>query len=214
MRTILPIDDINKVYEISDRYIRYIAKHNIDAYEEALGYLNLARPKKIVDYCGEMYEELYGFAFNTYLRLANEVLKKYGGKQTDSSFLHKLFSFPDPVTRFIFKNEAERKRGRLEESLIATDNRADALGKALKDWSRTVNQLTISVTDAALVQAYKDNGVRFVKWVAVKDTRCCEECFEYDGKIFPIDKIPAKPHWNCRCRLIGMIDDGRSNKAD
>jgi hypothetical protein len=55
------------------------------------------------------------------------------------------------------------------------------------------------ITDEAVMQAYKHDKVRKVRWRAENDTNTCYICESSDGKIYPIDKVPADPHPLCRC---------------
>ena len=75
------------------------------------------------------------------------------------------------------------------------------IDKAIRYWSQQCGQYAIDFTDLALMQAFEDAGVEEVEWVTEKDERVCSTCGPMDGKIFPIDDTPAKPHPNCRCHL-------------
>jgi SPP1 gp7 family putative phage head morphogenesis protein len=44
-------------------------------------------------------------------------------------------------------------------------------------------------------------GIEEVEWVAEDDSRTCKICRERNGKVYKIDEIPPKPHYNCRCTL-------------
>ena len=60
----------------------------------------------------------------------------------------------------------------------------------------------IEVVDRAMIDNFKEQGVKKVMWITTPDERACLECLAMDRKIYPIDKVPAKPHPNCRCRLL------------
>lgn len=122
---------------------------------------------------------------------------------------------PDLVTGYRFDRETERKTQRLAEALIAEAERqsygtggAGSAGKdqlidrAIRDWSKQVGQYTIGITDDALMEAYEAAEMPEVMWVSVPDNRRCSECKERDGKIYPLNEVPPKPHWGCRCRWI------------
>ena len=34
----------------------------------------------------------------------------------------------------------------------------------------------------------------------------CEYCEPRDGKVYPVIAVPPKPHLNCRCRLIPVLN--------
>ena len=96
----------------------------------------------------------------------------------------------------------DRKRSRLLEALIATRGDPAEVEMALTYWSKMVAEYAVEITDAATLQALKDMGVTKVKWYTEKDERVCKTCRERHGKIYPIDEVPAKPHWGCRCYIV------------
>ena len=105
----------------------------------------------------------------------------------------------DFVTLYRFDNEVERKAQRLAEALSATDRWNDEIDKALRYWTLQVGQYAINAVDRARLQAFKDAGVKRVRWNTEKDERVCNECNALDGKVFDIDDAPAKMHIRCRC---------------
>jgi SPP1 gp7 family putative phage head morphogenesis protein len=58
----------------------------------------------------------------------------------------------------------------------------------------------LEAVDNATLDGYKDSGVDEVEWHTNIDGRECKVCRERNGKIYKIDKVPPKPHRNCRCR--------------
>jgi SPP1 gp7 family putative phage head morphogenesis protein len=63
-------------------------------------------------------------------------------------------------------------------------------------------QAGIEVEDEAIKTVFKKAGIKKGKWVAEKDDITCSVCRDRDGKIYPIDSIPAKPHRSCRCYIV------------
>lgn len=126
-----------------------------------------------------------------------------------------LLSQTDFVTLYRFNTETERKAQRLIEAmaLVADENavrgmigtpeeiRNVLIDQAMKQWTKQLGQYAINVTDAAIMQALDDAGVKGVIWVTERDQRVCADCHQLDGRWFPLDEVPAKPHWNCRCRV-------------
>ena len=108
----------------------------------------------------------------------------------------------DEVTLYRFLPEADRKKDRLVEALIASHNKNEEIDKALKLWSRQVAQFADNAVMMATIHGYKDAGVEKVRWVSEKDERVCPTCDERDGHVYPIDKIPPVPHPRCRCILV------------
>lgn len=105
----------------------------------------------------------------------------------------------NPVTRYRFNEELERKAYRLAESMEIAENRNLEIDRALKQLSRQAGQYAILATDMALLIAFEDAGAEEAEWVTRKDERVCHECRALDGKVFPIDRFPDKPHIGCRC---------------
>ena len=154
----------------------------------------------------------YEIAFEAYIlalwlcgiegREAHEMAEKAITEKWIDRFLEE----PDPVTKYRFDTETERKAYRLAEALEVSHQRNADIDKALRDWSRQTGQYAVDVTDEAVIQAYRDAGIKKVRWVSEKDDRVCGVCIEYNGNVYPIDKVPTKPHWGCRCRLVPVKD--------
>ena len=110
-----------------------------------------------------------------------------------------LLSEYDPVTRYVYTHEVERKRMRLAEAYIASNGDSREVKKALRLWSNMIRQYSIAITDEALLLTYKKAGVEYVKWITEEDERRCGQCAERHGKVYRIDNVPPKPHMGCRC---------------
>lgn len=119
----------------------------------------------------------------------------------------------NPVTKYVYVTEAERKRARFFEALVA-----DAEAKQRREmendyraaenaWIRQTRQAMIDIEDRAAITAYKDAGVRKVRWISQQDDKVCKECGRLDGLIFAIDAVPDKPHYNCRCTIEPVTDE-------
>lgn len=105
----------------------------------------------------------------------------------------------DPVTLYQFSTEVERKKQRTVEAIIASHNKAEVIDRALRLWTLQTSHYAIKSVDDATIGAYKDAGVEKVMWNAEYDEKVCSVCRNRDGKIYPINKVPQKPHYNCRC---------------
>ena len=173
----------------------------------------------------EAKERLYDVSFEAYLLglaladIRGEKANRMAEKAITPDWVDALLREPDFVTGYEFEAETERKRDRLIESLASvavvlaarggntdisggTDARID---KALRDWSRMFGQEAIGATDSAVAEALEDAEITRVMWISQKDQRVCTECHRLDGQIFPLDEVPPKPHWGCRCRL-GVVN--------
>lgn len=106
---------------------------------------------------------------------------------------------PNALTKYIYSNEVTRKRDRLVEALQSTGGNPEEYDKAARYWTLMTGWYAVEVTDATVLKAWKERGVKRVRWRTEHDDKVCEVCRGLDGEIFDIDKIPTKPHPNCRC---------------
>ena len=121
----------------------------------------------------------------------------------DEAFIEEFFEEYNPVTKYVFKNEINRKNSRLFESVVAsTKERHQSYKTAENLLTRQVKQYAVELEDAVAKKVYKDLGVEKVMWVAENDYKTCGVCSELDGEIFPLNEAPPKQHYNCRCVLI------------
>jgi F0F1-type ATP synthase assembly protein I len=111
------------------------------------------------------------------------------------------------VTGYIYKREAERKRLRLNEQMLTAreyDDRQmlnDSLRRSANLWWTQTMQYGITVVDKATLQAYKDMGVKRVRWKTQVDGHECAECRNRNNVIYKLSKVPEKTHYGCRCYL-------------
>lgn len=153
----------------------------------------------------------YQIAFNAYIaaqvlsgRSKNEAEEEAEDTITEDWVLDMLEDY-DEVTLYQFLPEAQRKKQRLVEALIASHKRNAEVDKALRYWTLQVSQYAIKSVDEATLKAYKDAGVKYVMWNTEEDERVCPVCRPLDGKVFPINKAPKKQHYSCRCYLSPVI---------
>lgn len=117
----------------------------------------------------------------------------------------------DPVTGYVYDREAERKKARTAESMVAgqkSRNRAfyaQSVDRSRNLWFTQTKQYADDVAEQTAMTVWKKAGVKYVKWVTAADEKVCEKCRPLDGKIFPIDKAPDKQHYNCRCLKIPYL---------
>lgn len=180
-------DEVNVIQTVSRVYRTQAKKARRKYYEVAFeGYL-------MALYLYELYgKDAY--------RMADDALT--------AEWLDMLLGRPDPVTKYSFDAETERKATRLAEAIEASPAPAQEVEKALRYWSKQLGQYAINATDEAMMQAYEDAGVEEVMWLTAEDERVCAECGPRHGKIYPIDKVPPKPHWGCRCILVPVKRSG------
>lgn len=193
------------MYEYTDKIIRYLTKQIIRTFGKAKVLLLSFDELNVLDYSAEMYKYLREITFTAYWKLAEYVYHKNlpkgaKGKITEAWLRDFLASY-DPVTKYVYDHEVDRREARFAESVIASINRAKEIEAGMRSWSRMVNQYAIGVTDASALKAYADGGVERVIWITEDDEKRCSECKKREGNIYDIAKVPPKPHPGCRCKL-------------
>ena len=136
--------------------------------------------------------------------LAKETLMPSEDTIDEMAEMHitKLLSEPNEVTHYTYDTEVYRKRDRAKEAINSVNGKVlkqIEMDKHLRYWNRQTVWYTDLASDDATVTALKDAGVKHVEWVAQKDEKVCGVCRGRNGEIYPIDKLPVKPHPNCRC---------------
>lgn len=113
----------------------------------------------------------------------------------------KVLGKPNDITHYTYNNEVDRKRERTTEAVNSSTDKKKEFHRGLVYWSQMSSEYADIVTDEATLEAFRDSGVKKVRWVTEQDDRVCKVCGPRDGKVYPIDKVPPQPHWGCRCRL-------------
>lgn len=154
---------------------------------------------------------LLDVAENAYKEVCEDE-EKPAKKKLGTKWLLAFLALYDPVTRYVYEHEVERKRARFFEAFVAdlqAGNRRGILDDyktAMNAWIRQTRQYMTNAEDAAVIQAFKDTGVKKVRWIAEKDDRTCKICRNMDGNIYPITDVPDKVHYNCRCTVEAVRD--------
>ena len=206
------------VYGPADDAIRRMNRQNLKAFDR----LRLMKKDEVnlitevnkvyresVKYARQIYYEV---AFQAYItaaviaRMDNREATKNANRRISLDWVDDMLEEIDFVTLYRFDHEAERKAQRLAEALEATDKRNDEIDKALRYWTLQVGQYAINVTDRARMEAFRDAGVKRVRWNIEKDQRVCQTCHALDGKVFRIEDFPPKQHYSCRCFGTPVFD--------
>ena len=115
----------------------------------------------------------------------------------------------DPVMHYKFYDEADRKRSRLfeaVESVRTSAERKKQIDIGMRYWVKQFEQTADNLVDDVVLQAYRDNGVKYVMWQIMNDAKVCNDCYKRNGKIYPIDSPLLRAlHWNCRCWWIPIM---------
>lgn len=181
--------------------LRMVRRFNHLKTKSVLEFDELNDLRSDVDKC---YKECLREIRQAYLDIARHYYKEANGDDDSVIDLiwikHFLGGF-DPVTKYIFDTETDRKRARAFEAIAVTKNPAE-VDKALKLFHNQVKQWADEVTDEATMDAYRSKGIKKVKWKTEEDSRVCAECGERNNEIYPINSVPDKPHIGCRCYLL------------
>lgn len=189
------------MYEYTDKIVLIARKRFIRVFNRYKAQLHIDE-LNVLKQSEALYDELEEIAIHFFLRIAKRYYRGYVRKphtDIDRDWLLDLLEDYEPTVEYVYTHEVERKRARFAESVIATANKTKAVDTALRYWNDMFTQFAILTTDKAVINAYKDNGIKRVKWYTEEDERVCKKCSALDGKVFDIDKIPPKPHWSCRC---------------
>lgn len=157
----------------------------------------------------KLYKEFTELFIKAYLRIARNAYLRHSDKkredEIDREWIIEFLLAYDEVAKYVFMHEMERKQARFAEALIASKNKSKEVDTALHLLARQAMQAAIEITDEAVNKAYKDNGVKKVRWVTEGDERVCIECMERDGKVYILKNLPPKPHYGCRCYTVAVI---------
>ena len=189
------------MYEYTDKVIKYIDKQLIERFSKMRSLISLDE-MNVLQLVNETFSEVNEIVRKQYLRLAKDAFRKearYNSDIIDDYWLDVVLDEYDPVTKYVYSNEYDRRRARLYEALMSSNTKTKEIGSALKSLSLMLRQYAIKITDKATLLALLENNVKFVKWNAESDSRTCGICSKRDGKIYEITDVPAKPHLNCRC---------------
>lgn len=203
----MQLDELNG-YEYTDKVVRYVSLRFIRMFNQTKLWKK-KKPKELIDDFLEFYEDLMMIAEDAYLEIAKYYYKPEEKKtEIDKKWVRAILNDYDPVTKYVFTQETDRKRSRFTEAYIASEGAEEEITTALKLWSNQVRQFADTVTDLAILQAMKDDGIKKGQWMTEEDERVCAVCLDRRGKIYPLSKIPAKPHHGCRCWI--KVVNGKS----
>lgn len=191
-------------YEIADKTIALLNRKAIKRFQKAKSECSLFHfdELNVIQVMKTLYQNLKADNQKAFLDLAQLVyigIYNVPSKEPDLSWLLALLREYDPVTKYVYEHEVDRKRDYATEAIIAAPRKAEQFRKALSKWAQFTSYYADEVEWKATIKAFKDSGVKKVEWHTREDERVCSECGPMDGKIYPIDDIPPRPHWGCRC---------------
>ena len=189
------------MYKKTDRLISAMDKMLIRLFASAKAQLSLDEIN-VLETISRLYADADSIIRRVLRRIALETYSQYvseSKREIDNDWIEYYLAEYDPTSKYIYNNELDRKRARLVEAVIASDNNVAELDAALKSISLMGRIYAVRITDEAALAAYRDNGAEYVMWESEDDSKVCPVCLERDGTIYTIDTLPRKPHINCRC---------------
>lgn len=196
------------MYEEADKIIAYMNKRFIRLFN-TLKSIKFDE-QNVLGKTKEVYKECTDIAYKCYRALAEKII----GDDDDGLIEPLLLGILDgysPTLKFIYNHEVERKEKRCAEGLIATQEPKE-VDTHLKQWTNMTSQVADDVEYYANIDNYVREGYTEVQWKTEHDEKVCPECAKLSNQIFPIDKIPPKPHYRCRCWVIPYGEPDEDNR--
>ena len=199
------------MYEYTDKIILSMRKQFIRLFNK-MKTLASFDELNVIQSSQALYKELEDIVYKNLLLIIKHAYKVHADETIDDivamAWLREWLNDYNPVAKYVFAHEVERKRARFVEALVVSDTKVKEIETALRYWSQMVTWFAIDATDKATLEAYKAKGVEQVMWVTIDDERRCSSCGKRHGKIYKITEIPPKPHLGCRCYWIprGVTD--------
>ena len=201
----------NDIFRHADKSLMVILNDmskRFQKFSTTLGFdeLNVIETRKAVN---AMYKAIDALIQREYRKIARAAYQEAGGSEDDFDpyeFVYAMLHAYDPLSDFVYTREYTRKRDRLFEGIIATQTGNQEMRKVLKRGldvlANQARQYADNITVQARIQAFKDVGVRYVRWVTEDDERVCSVCNPRHNVVYRIDELPEIPaHWHCRCIL-------------
>lgn len=195
-------------YSKTDKTIAYLIKQYTKLFRRVTSFDEL----NVISVSHEIYDEALKVTEQEVTRLVKVVYDSYReSEEIPASKAHDmvmaLITRNSPVTKYIYKNELERKRSRFAEGVISSDTPREEVERAKRLLIALNKQFADDATFDAVVQAYTDDGVKRVRWITAVDDRRCKECKAMHGKVFDIGNVPPKPHLHCRCYVVPVENE-------
>jgi SPP1 gp7 family putative phage head morphogenesis protein len=186
-------------YQTADKVISYLIKRYQRLFRKAR--TTAFDELNVIAVSHDIYDTALSETKQEMARLSRVVYERYGDREDfdGTAFVLALMLAYDPVTKYVYENEVDRKRARFVEGVLGSPSPLEEIKLAERLWVSMNKVFADEVTFQTMIQAYRDMGVKKVRWVTSEDERRCATCGAMHGKIYSIDKVPPKPHRNCRC---------------
>lgn len=191
-------------YGLTDKAIDLLNRRAVKRFEDAkdeaaqMGFDEL----NVLEVTQTLYQDLARDNQKIFLELAQERYQEtepHGEELPDLAWLLALLAAYNAVTKVIYDNDVDRKRQYTAEGINSSTAKVTEFRRGLHYWADLTATYGDIVTDESTLKAYRDAGVKKVRWVTAGDEKVCETCRERNEKIYSINSIPPKPHRRCRC---------------
>lgn len=188
-------------YAYTDKCLQYLRRYFVKEFNRA-GTLIRSDDANVISLSKALYDKLRAETIRVFVRIAKMKYHELTGEDTITEmWVLDFISNPNPLTGYVWTNDVDRKRQYYAESVLSGGNVKQESDKALRHWYGAVKQYADLITDAAAVKGFADTGAKMLEWCTAEDERVCAECNALDGKVFPVNAVPTKPHYGCRCFL-------------
>ena len=199
----------SNIYEIRDRIVKIYLKKILRRFRQLNQSLLAFDEINSMNAVYTAYDDVVSMSVDALTDIAKKTYLWVNGSDGDfivDMWLSNWLRQADPVMHYKFYEEADRKRSRLFEAIESVRTSAERkkqIDTGLRYWSKQFEQTADNLVSAVVLQAYKDNGVKYVMWMIMSDAKVCDDCYRRKGKIYPIDSPLLRAlHWNCRCWWI------------
>ena len=199
----LTVGEINNLYEFIDKVVGTLNRRYISLFNKLK---NLKESDEIIEAVNIVYAEVDRITREYLLLIAEKVYKLLSDDDIVEDFitmlwLEQVLKEYDPITKYVYTHEVDRKRARAIEALIASDNKEKEVETAKRLWSRQAKQYADNIAERAAVATYEKNGTKEVIWQTEQDSKVCNTCRDRDGVRYKLESVPVRPHYGCRCWL-------------
>ena len=194
-------------YSKTDKTIVFLNKQYAKLFRRVTAFDEL----NVISVSHEIYDEALKITEQEATRLVKSVYDSYREDavippEEAHAFVVALMGAYNPVTKYIYRNELDRKRSRFAEGVLSSNAPREEVALAKRLLIAMNKQFADDATFDAIVKAFSDDGVKRVRWITAPDDRRCKECKSRHHKIYNIENIPPKPHMHCRC-YVERVED-------
>ena len=174
-------------YRLADRATellnRKATKRFEDAKDEAAqhGFDEL----NVLEVTRTLYQDLQADNQSVFLELAQERYQEtepHGEEPPDLAWLLALLAAYNNVTKVIYDNDVDRKRQYTAEGINSSTAKVTEFRRGLHYWADLTSNYEDIVTDESTLKAYRDAGVKRVRWVT---KRCAKPVVRGMGRFIP-----------------------------